>query len=238
MPTRTTSGYVDVWAGLMLKGKPFLPLARQLCSSNHPHLLSQNRVEEAVLFHALALLRRVRLAAIVVGDRALGRKELLVRLAQPAHAFVLWVDADITASSPAAPDGQVLAAPLAAQPWLGNGRAVVWDRGQEGPLLCRARTVRATIRFRRTGRQHDYQDATLQFLELVLLQGPTDPLVLATTMPVQTLADATGVARVSGWRWSIETEFETLKAWAWAASWSAPGRPSTACCGPWPSPMP
>ncbi len=39
------------------------------------------------------------------------------------------------------------------------------------------------------------------------------PLVLATTLPVQTLADARGVAWVYAQRWGIETAFETLKAW-------------------------
>jgi hypothetical protein len=52
----TTYGYVDIWAGLVLKGKQFLPLARRLFTSRHPHLKSQNQVEEAVLEDALALL--------------------------------------------------------------------------------------------------------------------------------------------------------------------------------------
>src|SRR5439155_22544856 len=37
--------------------------------------------------------------------------------------------------------------------------------------------------------------------------------VVATTLPVDTLADAVGVARVYSWRWAIETAFETMKAW-------------------------
>src|SRR5438067_4670341 len=40
---------------LVLKGKRFLPLARQLFSRRHPHCTSQNAVEEAVLAQALAL---------------------------------------------------------------------------------------------------------------------------------------------------------------------------------------
>jgi hypothetical protein len=209
----TTSGYVDVWAGLVLTGKQFLPLARQLFSNRHPHLLSQNRVEEAVLYQAVALLERVALAAIVVGDRGLGRKELLIRLARRQQDFVFRIDPDIVAFTPAAPDGQVLARLLADACWLGR---VVWDRGQEGRLPCRARAVAATIRFSRSGRLDDVQEATLQFLELVPLEGPTDPLVVATTLPVDTRADAIGVARVYAWRWAIETSFETMKAWGLA----------------------
>jgi hypothetical protein len=218
----TTSGYVDVWAGLVLKGKQFLPLARQLFSSHHPCLTSQTRVEEAVLGQALALLKRAALVAIVVGDRGLGRKELLIRLATREQDFVLRIDPDITAFTRTAPDGQGLTALLAAQPWLGH---LVWDRGQEGSLPCQARVVTATIRFSRSGRLDDVQAATLQFLELVPLQRPTAPLVLATTLPVATLADAIGIARVYGWRWAIETGFETMKAWGlgrfMVRSWTA-----------------
>src|SRR5207249_9691471 len=136
------------------KGKQFLPLARQLFSNHHPHLLSQNRVEEAVLCQALALLERVALAAIVVGDRGLGRKELLIRLATRHQPFVLRIDADLTAYTAAAPQGRLLAALLDEACWLGR---VVWDRGQEGPLPCRARAVTATILFSRSGRIGDVQ---------------------------------------------------------------------------------
>lgn len=138
-------------------------LGRARCATRPAgtRLLSQNRVEEAVLFQALALLKRVALAAIVVGDRGLGRKELLVKLAQRVQAYVFRIDPDSTAYTPAAPDGRMLVPLLAAQPWLGE---VVWDRGQEGLLPCRARAVRATIRFSRTERQADYEEATLHFL--------------------------------------------------------------------------
>jgi hypothetical protein len=221
----TTRGYVDVWAGLVLTGKQFLPLARQLFSSHHPDLTSQNRVEEAVLATALATLTALGWRAIVVADRGLGRKELLVRLAHQRQDLVLRIDADITAYTAGAPDGALLATLLADQPWLGE---VVWDRGQEGPLACRARTLTATIRFSRTGRQDDYEEATLQFVELVPRDGTTDPLVLATTLPVDTLADVKGVGRVYSWRWAIETGFETMKAWGlerfMVRTWQAIGR--------------
>jgi hypothetical protein len=42
----------------------------------------------------------------------------------------------------------VLDGVLAEQPWLGR---MVWDRGSEGKLVCRARMLQATICFRRSG---------------------------------------------------------------------------------------
>ncbi len=105
----------------------------------------------------------------------------------------------------------------------------MWDQGQEGRLACRGRTLTATIRFSRTGRQGDDPKATLQFVPFVPRAGTTDPLVLATRLPVNTLADVMGVVRVAAWRWAIEPRFETMKAWGlgrfMVRSWQAIDRP-------------
>jgi hypothetical protein len=206
----TTTGYVDVWAGLVLTGKQFFPLARQLFSNRHPDLTSQNRVEEAILAAALTVLARLGWAAIIVADRGLGRKELLVGLATQGHDLDIRVDPDITVFTADHPAGALLADVLAAQSDRGE---VLWDRGQEGTLRCQARTLTATIRFSRSGRRGDYQEATLHFVQLVPCDGTTAPLLLATTLPIDTLADVKGVVRVYSWRWSIETGFETMKGW-------------------------
>lgn len=206
----TSFGYVDLWAGLVLVGKGFLPLARQLFSSNHPKLKSQNRVEEAVLFQALGVLRRVGLEAIAVGDRGLGRKELVIRLARKGQDLVFRIDPDILVRVPDMQEEVLLAQLLESQPYLGE---VAWERGEEGRLRCQVRKVRASLRFSRSGRQADYQEATLNFLELVPMEENLESLVLVTTLPLETLADARGIARVYAQRWAIETGFETMHAW-------------------------
>lgn len=116
----TTTGYVDVWAGVVLTGKQFFPLARQLFSNRHPDLTGQNRVEEAVLAAALARLEHLGWDAIVVADRGLGRKELLVALAQQRRDLDIRVDPDSTVYTTAHPDGALLADVLAAQPTGGE----------------------------------------------------------------------------------------------------------------------
>jgi hypothetical protein len=218
----TTYGYVDIWAGLALTGKQFLPLARQLFSSRHPTCTSQNAVEEAVLGQALDLLQRLGLPAIVLGDRGVGRKELLIRLAKRDQAAVLRVDADSTVYPSDAPDGQLLADALAQQPWRGT---VTWDRGEYGRCRCRLRTLRAPIRFSRTGRKGAVQEATLTFVEAVPRDGRTESLVLATTLPVDTPAQARAIVRLYAQRWAIETAFETMHAWGqerfMVRSWTA-----------------
>ncbi len=208
--TATTYGYVDIWAGLALTGKQFFPLARQLFSSQHPERTSQNVVEEAVLAQALGVLRRVGLDAIVIGDRGVGRKELIIRLATQEQDAVLRVDPDITVYPPDAPDGLLLADALAQEPWQGE---VAWDRGQQGRLHCRLRTLRAAIRFSRSGRKDDVQEATVTFVEAVPLDGQNESLVLATTLKVNTRGQARAVVRLYAQRWSIATGFETMHAW-------------------------
>jgi len=218
----TTFGYVDVWAGLVLKSKQFFPLARGLFSSNHPSLLSQNQVEEAVLSQALEVLEQIGLKAIAVGDRGLGRKELMVRLATDGQELVFRIDGDIKVLPQKEQGEVILDQLLAGQPVMGR---LLWDRGEEGKLECQARQVRATIRYSRSGRRGDYREATLNFVQLVPIEGEHEPLVLATTLPAGTLAEAAGIARVYALRWAIESGFETMKGWGLDAfmvrSWQA-----------------
>jgi hypothetical protein len=148
--------------------------------------------------------------AIAVGDRGLGRKELVIKLAKRGQDLVFRIDPDITAILPETKEEVILAELLGRQPYLGE---VMWDRGQEGVLPCRVRTARATIRFSRSGRKADYREASLNFLELVPLAEGMEGLVLVTTLPVESLADAKGIARVYAMRWAIETAFETMHAW-------------------------
>ena len=197
---------MDIWAGRVLKGKRFLPLARALFSSRHPQCRRQNAVEEAVRADAVALLTRLHLAAMVIGDRGLGRKELIIDLAKREQDLVPRVDPDITVYEADHPEGRRLDVALAAQPWWGT---VDWDRGQEGVLRCRLRVLRATIRFSRTGRKDGVKEATVGFVQAVRGAeqehgAPTatpDPLVLATTLPVETPAQARAVVRLYAQRW-------------------------------------
>ncbi len=211
-----------MWAGLVLRRQQCLPLARQLCSRAHPQLPSQNRVDEAVLAEALGLLRRAGLEAIAIGDRGLGRKERLVRLAGRRQAFVFRIDAAVSVRHPGTARELGLAALLAAQRPLG---AVIWNRGERGAVRCAVRSLRPTFCFSRTGRQADVQTATLSVVALRPLDDAAEPLVLATTLPTRTLAQAKGVAWVDGQRWAVETALETLKAWGLGAfmvrSWQA-----------------
>ena len=204
----TTRGYTDVWAGVVLKGKRFLPLARRLYSGTHPKDYMKNPLEEAVLDGALSVLRRLGMEAIVVGDSEFGRKQLLIRLAERDQPFVIRLTPDINALTEGG-EGK-LEGLLGERPYWGEA---IWDRGQEGELRCRVRALTATIRYSQSGRKDDYEEATLTFVQLVPTEGKLDPLVLATDLPVRTLAEARAVAKIYSLRWAVECGFETMKAW-------------------------
>lgn len=63
----------------MLKKRQWLPLARRRFSSTHPDLVSQNQVEEQVLTEAISCIPSSP-PLLVIGDRGLGRKAMLIWL--------------------------------------------------------------------------------------------------------------------------------------------------------------
>ena len=57
------------------------------------------------------------------------------------------------------------------------------------------------------------REATVNFVEAVPVDGPTESLVLATTLPVQTRTQARAVVRLYAQCWAIESGFEMMHAW-------------------------
>jgi hypothetical protein len=69
------------------------------------------------------------------------------------------------------------------------------------------------------------QEATVTFVEAVPVEGATESLVVATTLPVDTVAQARAIVRLYAQRWASETGFETMHAWGqerfMVRSWTA-----------------
>lgn len=51
----------------------------------------------------------------------------------------------------------------------------------------------------------------VNFVVLFPIVGSGEPLILATSLPVETLEEVRAVVRIYEYRWAIETMFETLK---------------------------
>lgn len=195
---RYPQGYVDVWAGVLLKHRQWLPLARGRFSNRHPDQLSQNQIEEQVLWDAICCVPKG-VPVLAVGDRGLGRKGMFQWL-MDRHCdglFRLRRDINITYHSEWR---NVLDVARARKPW---GRAT-WREGTEKPIKGQVVVFRAQL-------TEAVQDGpTITFIVLLPENAP-DPLILGTTLEVPTLAEARAVIQVYEKRWTIETAFETLK---------------------------
>ncbi len=118
------------------------------------------------------------------------------------------------------PSRSIRPPPPLASSWPRRWRgAVDGDRGAEGirrcRRRCRRRTLRATLRFRRTGRKDAVQETTVNVGEAVPGAGAPASLVVATPLPVDTVAPLRAIVRLYAQRWAMETGFETRHMPAW-----------------------
>lgn len=196
-------GYVDIWAGVLLCGQQALPLVRQLCSSTHPKFVSQNVLEAAVIWSALAMLHW---EAILIADRGFRRKALLVKLLRRSVPFVIRVADNIHVLH----QGEwrnILDTARSLKP-LGQ---VTWKEGKAHARPCQAVVWRARLREAPGEDDPTQPNPELNLVVLFPLVGSTEPLLLATPLPLQTLTQVREIVQLYEWRWAIETMFENLK---------------------------
>jgi hypothetical protein len=195
---RYPQGYVDVWAGVLLKQRRWLPLARGRFSSLHPEPLSQNQVEAEVLWDAICCVPRG-VPILAVGDRGLGRKAMFTWLRERHCDALFRLRRDINVTYQGA-WRNVLEVARELKPW---GRAT-WREGREKPLSGQVVVFRAVLT------EDTAAGPEITFVVLFPDHG-SDPLILGTTLSVDTLAEAREIIRVYEKRWVIETSFEILK---------------------------
>ncbi len=191
-------GYVDVWAGVLLKGRRWLPLARGRFSNSHPDLLSQNQVEEQVLWDAICCVPKG-VPILAVGDRGLGRKGMFQWLIDRHCDGLFRLRRDINVTY----QGQWCNIWDLARTLKPSGRAT-WREGTERPVQG------SVVFFRAQLTEEDEGGPEISFVVLLPNNAP-DPLLLGTTLDVSTLQDACAIIQVYEKRWTVETAFETLK---------------------------
>jgi Transposase DDE domain len=196
-------GYVDIWAGVLLRGVQALPLVRQLCSSTHPKFVSQNLLEEAVIWSALAVLNW---EAILIADRGFRRKAWLVKLLRRSVLFVIRLADNIHVLH----QGEWRNILETARSLKSLG-AVTWKEGKAHARPCEAVVLRARLREAPGEDDPTQPNPELNLVVLFPLGGNAEPLLLATPLPIQTLTQVREIVRLYEWRWAIETMFENLK---------------------------
>ncbi len=195
---RYPQGYVDVWAGSLLKGRRWLPLARGRFSATHPEQLSQNQVEEQVLWDAIRCVP-TDTKVLVLGDRGLSRKGMFTWL-QDHHCDGLFrMRRDINVSY----RGRWRNILEVAQEMKSVGRAT-WREGSAKAIHGRVVVFPAHLT------DDEWEGPEITFVVL-FPEEMADPLILGTTLPGATLQTARAMIHLYEERWVIETAFETLK---------------------------
>jgi hypothetical protein len=195
---RYPQGYVDVWAGSLLKGRQWLPLARGRFSATHPEQLSQNQVEEQVLWDAICCVPS-HTKVLVLGDRGLSRKGMFTWL-QDHHCdglFRMRRDINVTYR------GRWRNILEVAQAIKSVGQAT-WREGSAKPIHGRVVVFQARLT------EDEGEGPEITFVVL-FPEEMADPLILGTTLPATTLQTARAIIHLYESRWVIETGFETLK---------------------------
>ena len=204
-PARTllSPGYVDIWAGVLLSGRHVLPLSRKLCSSTHPKFLSQNLLEEAVIWQALTALAW---HAILIADRGFRRKALLVKLLVRQVEFVIRMADNIHVLH--CGTWRNVLETARGLPSLGQ---VTWKEGTPHAIPGQAVVFRAQLREAPEEDDPSQPNPEVNLIVIFPAIARYDPLILATTLPVDTLWHVRAASKLYERRWAIETTFENMK---------------------------
>jgi hypothetical protein len=205
---RYPQGYVDVWAGSLLKGRVWFPLARGRFSATHPEQLSQNQVEESliprsriegqVLWDAICCVPKGT-PVLALGDRGLGRKGMFNWLLARKCDGLFRMRRDINVTY----QGRWRNILEVAQEVKCVGQAT-WREGSAKPIHGRVVVFAARLT------EEDWEGPEITFVVLFPEQL-ADPLILGTTLQATTLQTARAIIHLYEYRWVIETAFETLK---------------------------
>lgn len=181
-------------------GGAFFPLVRKLYSNQHPTQLSQNLIEEQVIWSALAVVGE---EALLVSDRGLRRKALLLKLRRSEVDMLIRLTTRINVTY----QGQWINILQLAQHLAMQG-IVYWKPGTKRAIPCQFVTFSA--RLLKPKKRKKLYNPDFNFIVLLPLVENRDPLLLVTTLPLTTLTAVEGLIHIFERRWAVETSFEDL----------------------------
>ena len=192
---RYPKGYVDAWAGPLLKRRRWLPLSRARFSNTHPEILSQNQVEEAALAEAINL---VGAPALVMGDRGLSRKPKFAWLRERGCHALYRMRSDINVCFRQAWRNVLDVAE--SLPFLGPA---TWKEGSKRRIPGQ---ITAFYAFLEEG-----GGGVPAWFVIFWPEEGGEPLILATTLPIRNMLEAHDMLRLYEKRWAIEIGFQQIK---------------------------
>jgi len=197
--------------GVHLKKRKAFPLKRKLSLPKEEDFLSQNKVFEEVVEESIRILRKVwDLEPIIVGDRGLGHKRVLIKYKNEEKDFVFRT-VKVNALYKGDED-------LKNKDKEGSILEIAGDIPSSGKMIWKEKKGRKEIQIQGELKAFPAEityygkiKATLNWVVVFPLDRRYDPLILATTLPIDKFLKIKQIVRIYEARWGIETMFEYLK---------------------------
>ena len=207
-------GYTDIWGAIVIRDGKAFPLARSLSLPKEKGFLSQNKVVEDIIEKSS---KRIKDALgkdpILVGDRGVGGKRLCVEY-KGKKDFVFRMK-EINAKYVGErkiedKDKEKSVLEIAKQlPSLGR---ITWkEKRRKEKKLEEVEIEGELFAFPAEITYYGNKKAILNFVIVIPFNEEQEPLILATTLPIDTLSNIIQIVRIYETRWSIEVMFEYLK---------------------------
>jgi len=208
-------GYTDIWAALAIRDGKAFPLARCLSLPKEKGFLSQNKVVEDVIEESS---KRIKDALgkdpILVGDRGVGGKRLCIEYKKEEKDFVFRMK-EINARYVGEieikdKDKEKSVLEIAKElPSLGK---ITWkEKRRKEKKLEEVEIEGELFAFSAEITYYGNKKAILNFVIVIPFDEEEEPLILATTLPIDTFSKIIQIVRIYEARWSIEVMFEYLK---------------------------
>lgn len=200
-------GYTEFWTGLLLKDKTCLGITRRLYTEETlpGEGFSQNALEEVEIRSAVELVKEAfGVGVILVADRGFRRKDLLAWLRRVLKIeFVIRIEGKLTVETR---ESTGLLEALAPR-WRERLRRH-WRDDHKDPLLSevRGQAVEIPLDSKST------ESVSVNVVHLTPInRKQLDPMILATTLPIETREELSRAVSLYSKRWTIETFFLTFK---------------------------
>jgi Transposase DDE domain len=195
-------GYQEIWAGLLLKNGRCLGITRKLFTEKMEFFASQNTLEEMEIRHAIQLVKEAfQRDVILVADRGFKRKDLLHWLKEMENVdFIIRIDGKLTVKM-GGWDG-LLGDLIVHQP---QRRRIFWREDTKRAVLCDVHAGKMRMKAREGS-------VDLYAVCLTPLQDKkSDPIFLATSLPMKDQKTLSWIVKAYSARWTIETFFFDFK---------------------------
>jgi len=212
---RPKKGYTDVWAALAIKDKKAFPLARCLSLPKEKGFLSQNKIVEDVIEKSSKLLKdTLGKDPILVGDRGVASKRLCWRYKSEGKDFsfrMKEVNARYVGERKIEDkDKEKSVLEIAKElPPLGE---ITWKEKERKKKKLKDVEIKGNLfAFPAELTYYASKKAILNFVIVIPFDKKKEPLIVATTLPIDTLYNVVQIVKIYEARWSIEVMFEYLK---------------------------